>query len=162
MAHAVLAAHEEHRHIGDRLHRLTVVPRAGRQPAHAHAFASNRALQLLDEPRCARRHAELLDALDLASEPALRGRGLDSGNGRAHRLLAQRIAGRAEVDGELHFARDDVDRAGLGLDAPDGADQLGIRARDALDGQHALGRGGQRIAAQLHRHGAGMAGNAGQ
>src|SRR5260221_14605400 len=73
VAHAVLAAHEEHRHIGDRLHRLTVVPRAGGQPAHAHAFASYRALQLLDEPRCARSHPELLDALDLASEPALRG-----------------------------------------------------------------------------------------
>ena len=72
--------------------------------------------------------------------------------------MTKLIARRAEVDGELHFAGDDIDRSRLRLDAADRADELGIGLRDALDGEHALGRRRERVAPQVHRHRAGVAG----
>src|SRR5690349_497021 len=85
MADAVLAAHEEHRHVGERAHRLAVVAGAGGQLEHAHALRRYGAPELLHEPGRATRDAQFLDRRDLAAERASRGDRLHFGPGRGDR-----------------------------------------------------------------------------
>ena len=58
---------------------------------------------------------------------------------------------------------DDIGGAGLRIDIPDGADQsVLVGPAELLDLDDALGRTGERVTAQQHRHRAGMAGHAGE
>ena len=78
----------------------------------------------------------------------------DVGDGAAARLVARR----AQVDREARQAGNDVDRARLDVQPADGGDEFVLGARARLDRQHHLGGGGERVAAQIHRRRAGVAG----
>src|SRR5690606_2260816 len=72
-------------------------------------------------------------------------------------------AGAAHIEGEGDVAGDDVARSVFDCDFADRADRLRPQfAGDPLDRQHHLGEGGERIAPERHRRGAGMAGEAGE
>ena len=94
----------------------------------------------------ARAHAaSLRDRLDLRLDIGERGR-------------AALIVWRANIDRELHMARNDVGRARPDFETADGRDEVGFAARARLDRQRHFGRGRQRVAAEAHRRRAGMAG----
>ena len=71
-----------------------------------------------------------------------------------------RVIAGAQVEGEARLARYDVARARLDANLADRRDEMriGIASRDLFDGQNRFRRAGERVAAHLHRHRAGMAG----
>ena len=72
--------------------------------------------------------------------------------------VARLIFGVADVEGGADGAGDDVDGAGEGGDAADGGDELGVVGGVVLDVDDPLGGGGEGVAAQRHRGGAGVVG----
>src|SRR4051812_29934677 len=162
VADAALATHEEHGDVPDGLDRHAVVPGAARQPPHAHAARLDRALELAHEPGRAGARAEVLQQFDVAVDVPLVGDLADSKPRQLHCALMSGIVGRSDINGEPNLARNDVDRTGLRLDAADRADKVFLADRDGLDSEYAFRRGGERIAAQTHGHGPGVAGFAAQ
>jgi hypothetical protein len=95
-----------------------------------------------------------------SATPSPRGRDLvRAGAQRLRRLQAHVVARVADVERRRDLARDDVRRAGVGGQAPDGREQPRLLARDLLDLQHPLGGGAQRVAPIGHRHRPGVAGD---
>ena len=99
--------------------------------------------------------------LERERDAASRGDRLETLAHRGERGRALRVRRRTHVEREAHAAGDHVHRPGQRLDAADGADHVGRAGGDRFDREHALGRGRERVAAQCHRHGARVAGDAG-
>ena len=74
--------------------------------------------------------------------------------------VAHFIGGGANVQAELATTRHDVDRAVGHFQHADGRHQMRHAGTALLDEQRQLGGGGGRVAAAIHRRGAGMAGHA--
>ena len=68
------------------------------------------------------------------------------------------VLGVADVERGADGAGDDVDGAGIGGDAADGGDELGVVGGVALDFDDPLGGGGEGVLAQGHGGGAGVVG----
>ena len=162
MADAALAAHEQHGDVGDRAQRHAVVAGAGGQPAHLQPFGGDRAVHLRHQPRRARRHAELLQGFDFDLRGSV-SRAIASISlpdlVPLHDAAARRCGARTSTV--------NTTSPGITLIAPGCASMRptvptssGVALRDALDGEHALGGGGERVAPQAHRHRAGVAGRA--
>ena len=163
MADAAAASHEHHADIGDVDHRHAVMPCPARQLEHAIALAGNGLRDLALQPRRAGHGAVLVGDVDLQRELAALGDVLDPSDDVGDRELAVRIGRRADIDGERYLPRDDIGRAGHRMDVADGADQpVFVGPAELLDRDDAFGGAGERVAPQRHRHGAGVAGHAGQ
>ena len=136
------------------------MPRAGGQAPQRQRFGGDRALHLFDQPGRAYCHRAVLQLLQAQLHAARLG---DDGELAPQALdgaFAQAVVRRSAIHREARLARDHVDGAGQRLDAADRRHQFRHRAARALDREHALGGGGERVVAQVHGDRAGMAGHA--
>ena len=126
---------------------------SGRRPAAS--TACGEALGQLGRGRHRRGLAALVP---LQRDLAARGDPLGLRAQVGDRLAAHGVARVPHVEREPRLAGDDVARARVDGDPPDGRDQTRAPARERFGGEHPLRRGGERVAAVGHRHGAGVAG----
>ena len=106
-------------------------PAPRRQAAHTHHLALDGALELPHEPWRAGRDASSWIGSSSQTSPRRFAMALYFCPCVRDRLQAQLVSRRAYVDGELHLAGDDVDRARPRFNAADRADELRI-ARGAM------------------------------
>src|SRR5581483_5065838 len=107
--------------------------------------------------------AVLMGDVDLQGKLASPGDGFDLPDDVGNGAPAVHVGRRAHVDGEGDLARNDIGRAGPGIDIADRADQTGlIGTAKLLDRADAFGCARECIVPQPHRYGAGMSGHSGQ
>ena len=159
VADAAAAAHEQHRGRAEPRHDLRVVAGARRQPDRLVAKLGDARRQRVLQRRRAMRGGDLVERLDATLSPrafAMRARlGLEALDGCERKRVGQR----AQIDREHHAAGNDVDRARRASMRPTvpTMPSSGCSRAIALERQRHLGRAGKGVAAQRHRHGAGVA-----
>ena len=157
------AADEQHCSGGERGHHHRIVTRARDHPARRLARIGDGGIDHGHQRGVARAGGEIVDQFGGQPQIALGGDARDRfENGGGGAVAARGLSG-ADVDGEADCARDHIGRAGPGLDPPDSGDKIRrIGARDGFDREDHRRRARQRIAAQRHRGGSGVPGDAGE
>ena len=126
VADAATASHEQHGDIGDVDHRHAVMAGPARQFEHAVAFRRDGVCHLRLQPGRARHGAVFMGHVELQHQLAALCDRFDMADDIGHRPLAMRVRRRAKVDGKGGLSRDDVGRAGHGVDIADRPDQSAL------------------------------------
>src|ERR1700682_1309493 len=161
MADATLAAYEQHADIGQIEERHAIVTGSAREFAHRQSLRGNRLADLFHQPWRTGGRLSFVRGVDLQRDLATRADSLHRPLDVRYRGEPLGIARRADVDGEEHLAGNDVGRPGKRFELTHGTHQLRNAGTAPLDRKHAFSGSGKRVLAQIHRHRAGVAGNAG-
>ena len=160
VAHAALAADEQHAGRAEAAHDHRVVPGPRGQQPRGDVERLDRPRQSGDDAGIADESVRLMGLGNARADAARTGDGVDRRRQVGERDRPLRVVRRAKIDGKARDAGDDVGGAGPDFETPDRGDQIGLAARARLDRQRHFRGGRQRVAAQIHRRRAGVPGHA--